>query len=458
MRDAIVIVGAGFCGTVLAVNLLRRPGAIPLDITLVERSTAMHRGVAYAKRDHPYLLNVPASRLSADSADPQQFLEYARSRVPGVDAEDFLPRSLYGDYLEDLLLRTERESSQQVRLSRINDEVQDLRRIGARQIEVVLAAGPALRANRVVLAVGNPPPALPEWLDSLRGHAALRADPWDLPRDLREHHSVLIVGNGLTMVDAALALSVDPHRTPSMHTLSRRGLVPQTQTAFKHSAAGGTGQELLSASSSMRALLRAGRRLAREVESTGGDWREAITFVRSLAPQLWRSMPPAERARFVRHVQPHWDVHRHRLPPPLAERLAQLRERGKLRINAGRVHEALVLEDDRVRVSWRGRGNRGGGTLTVDAIVNATGPDYDLQRSREPLLRALRAQGLIVPDALRLGIRTDPSGACIDAGGERIEDLFYVGPMLRADHWEATAVAELRGHAEHLAKQLASSS
>jgi uncharacterized NAD(P)/FAD-binding protein YdhS len=399
------------------------------------------------------LLNVPAARLSADSADPQQFLDYARTRIPAVDAEDFLPRSLYGDYLEEVLLRAQRESAPHARLQCINDEVLDLKRLGARQIEVIFARRPPLCANRVVLAVGNPPPALPEWLEKLRDHRAVRANPWDLPQALREQHTVLIVGNGLTMVDAALALGADASRAPTLHTLSRRGLIPQTQTAFKHCAACGDGEDLLSAVGSMRALLRAGRRLAQQVESAGGDWREAVTFVRNLAPRLWGELPPAERARFVRHVQPHWDVHRHRLPPALAQRLGQLRDCGKLSIHAGRVHE-VIPQGERLQVSWRGRGHRPGMTLTVDAIVNATGPDYALERSREPLLRSLLAQGWIAPDALRLGMRTDSSGACLSARGERTEDLYYLGPMLRADHWEATAVTELRGHAERLAQHL----
>ena len=190
--------------------------------------------------------------------------------------------------------------------------------------------------------------------------------------------------------------------------------------------------------------------------------------MRNLAPQLWRRLPRAERARFVRHVQPHWDVHRHRLPPPLAERLAQLRDCGKLRINAGRVEEIAPQGErpgrdrpgrerpgrGRLQVHWRARSDGQRNTLTVDLIVNATGPDYVLKRSRDTLLRSLCAKGLIAPDALHLGLRTDPSGACINARGERTADLYYLGPMLRADYWEATAVAELRGHAERLAQHL----
>ena len=42
----------------------------------------------------------------------------------------------------------------------------------------------------------------------------------------------------------------------------------------------------------------------------------------------------------------------------------------------------------------------------------------------------------------------------IDADGRATTRLFYLGPMLRADHWEATAVGELRVRAEQLAATL----
>ena len=54
----------------------------------------MGRGTAYAARDFPYLLNVPAARLSADSADALQFLRFAQRRLPDADGEDFLPRAV----------------------------------------------------------------------------------------------------------------------------------------------------------------------------------------------------------------------------------------------------------------------------------------------------------------------------------------------------------------------------
>ena len=455
MRDTLIIVGAGFSGTVLAANLLRRPPPKPTDIVLIERGSSMGRGVAYADREFPYLLNVPAARLSADSRDPLQFLRFAQRHVPNADGEDFLPRALYGDYLQDVLLQAERAAPGHMRLLRIFDEVRQVtRRGGDKPFSAEFADRPAIMADRVILALGNPPPPPLPWAAAVRDHQAYLHDPWELPKTLATKHSVLIVGNGLTMADAVLALTQDTNRAPVLHTISRRGLVSLPQTTFRPSAVHGDKEAFLACADSLRRLLAMTRELTREVENRGGDWREVVTFVRHLAPDLWRRLPHLERRRFVRHLQAHWDVHRHRLPPQMGALIASLRRSGKLQVNAGRIDSAAAA-GEQLRVSWRPRGGRSTATLTVDLIVNATGPDYVLERSADPLLQSLRSAGLVSGDALNLGLRTARFGACVDAQGRSGEHLYYLGPMLRADHWEATAATELRDHAERLAAHLA---
>ena len=59
-----------------------------------------------------------------------------------------------------------------------------------------------------------------------------------------------------------------------------------------------------------------------------------------------------------------------------------------------------------------------------------------------------------MPDALGLGFRTGKHGALIDSEGWPGLHLYYIGPMLRAEHWEATGASELKGHAERLAAHL----
>jgi uncharacterized NAD(P)/FAD-binding protein YdhS len=454
MRNIIAIVGGGFSGTVLAANLLRNPPAGATNIVLIERGGEMGRGVAYAERDYPYLLNVPAVRLSADSADPLQFLRFAQRRLPLADGEDFLPRSLYGDYLQDALLRAERQAPAHVQLQRIFGEVRRIAPLAqAKGLTVQFDDRAPLAAGRVVLALGNPASPPQPWAEAVVGHGAFRQDPWNLPKTLGNEHSVLIIGSGLTMVDIASALTHGANGTPQLHTISRHGVIPQPQTRFRAADVPGDLAALLECGHSVRRLLAMARELARKIESEGGDWREAVTFLRHLAPSLWQRLPAAEQRRFLRHVRTHWDSHRHRMPPQVGDHIAALRRAGKLRVNAGRI-ESIVPQGQQLRVTWRARGG-GPASLTVDLVVNATGPEYALKRCADPLLTWLRREGLVAEDPLNLGLLTGQYGACVDAQGTASEALYYLGPMLRAQHWEATAATELRDHAEVLARHLA---
>lgn len=453
MSRTFVIVGAGFCGSVLATHLLRRPPAEPTQIVLVERGTCISRGLAYAAHDVPYVLNVPAGRLSIDSQDPQQFLRYARQVNPEADAEDFMPRALYGDYLQDALDQAERNAPSHITLNRVFGEVTAIAHSASgNAFDVQITDRAPVRADRVVLALGNPRSAVHAWARGLSSHPSYIHDPWSV-KSFPAEQSVLIVGTGLTMVDVALSLSLEGGGTPLVRTISRHGLLPQSQTIFRPMAVQGSGELFLTHSDSVRRVLKASRALAREVEGLGGDWREVVTFIRHLAPDLWQRFPERERRRFVRHLQSYWDVHRHRLPPRMAARIEHMRESGRLKVHAGRILQ-LIPEGEELRVVWRRRGGSQNESFAVNAVINATGPDYVLKRSSDPLLRSLREQGLVSEDALNLGIRTAADGGCLSAAGIPSERLYYLGPMLRADHWEATAATELGKHAERLARHL----
>jgi uncharacterized NAD(P)/FAD-binding protein YdhS len=452
----IVIVGGGFCGTVLAANLLRRPPPGPTRLVLIERDGAVGRGVAYADRGFPYLLNVPASRMSANTAAPNEFLEFVQRRIPNASGEDFMPRALYGEYLQEFLMAAQLSAPSNVRLDVLHGEVTNVRRLERHlPLQIELRDGRKLTADDVVLALGNPKPASLAVAAPVVDHPAYVADPWSTQLQFSRDQKILLIGSGLTAADVINAASADPQRTPTLHALSRHGLVPPRQTAFRPDAFKGDGNALiLAASTSLRGLTKSVRLLAREAESVGGDWREAITFVRNMAPTIWQRLSEHDRVRFLRHLRALWDVHRHRLPLQLIQRIDALRKAERLYVHAGQLLR-FADRDGRIEVTWRRRGTRSEHTEVFDRVVNCTGPDYAIARSTEPLWRSLLQCGLCVSDPLGLGLRTGPRGAVIDADGWPGPHLFYVGPMLRADLWEATAASELRVHAERLAALLA---
>lgn len=452
----IAIVGGGFSGTVVAANLLRRPPQGPTRLVLIERSAAVGRGIAYQDRGYPYLLNVPAGRMSATSAVPLEFLSFVQRRIPNATAEDFLPRSLYGEYLEEVLLAAQLSAPANIRLEIWRGDVSGIRRIERHlPLQLELADGRKLTADDVVLALGNPRPATLPAAAIIADHPAYVADPWAQDLKFSRDQTVLLIGTGLTMADVVNAAADDRQTLPTLHALSRHGFVPPRQTAFRPEAFRGDGNALLlAAATSLRGLTGAVRLLASEAEKCGGDWREAITFVRHMAPTIWQRMTQRDRGRFVRHLRAQWDIHRHRLPPEVLQRIDSLRKTQRLHVHAGRIL-SFAPRAARIEVTWRPRHAPATQTLSVDMVVNCTGPDYAIARSPEPLWRNLVQCGLCVADPLGLGLRTGPKGAVMDADGWPGSHLFYVGPMLRADHWEATAAGELRVHAEQLAELLA---
>jgi len=62
-RRTLVVVGGGFSGTMVTVQLLMRWPEDPIRIVLIERAGNFGQGVAYRTRSASHLLNVPAGRM-----------------------------------------------------------------------------------------------------------------------------------------------------------------------------------------------------------------------------------------------------------------------------------------------------------------------------------------------------------------------------------------------------------
>jgi hydroxyacylglutathione hydrolase len=441
------IIGGGFSGACLTAALLRACGP-STSVVLIERSGVPGLGVAYGTQCSGHLLNVRAQNMSAIADDPQHFLRWARLHYDcSVEPGDYVPRQVYGRYAQSVLQEAREATAATFECKR--DDAIAVRKIEGRA-EITLRGGEKIVADKVVLALGNFPPADPRFS---RPSPRYISNPWSARAldDIDQDGSILLVGSGLTSVDVGISLRARGFKG-KIHLLSRHGLLPQPHRAAQPWPAFWSEDSPRTA----RGLLRLIRSQVARAENENGDWRAVIDSLRPFAQKIWDSLPVQEQRRFLRHLRAYWDVHRHRVAPPIGAMLAAELGEGKMEVHAGRIVEYGEV-DDAVEVAYRERHSGEFLTLQVDHVINCTGPDADARRIDDPLLKDLLHHGLVRPDVLSLGLDTGEDGALLDARGEP-SDLFYtLGPLRKGNLWETTAVPEIRAQAADLALHLAAS-
>jgi hydroxyacylglutathione hydrolase len=443
----VAIIGGGFTGTTLAAQLLRNSGG-SVSVFLIERGARLGRGVAYGTECAEHLLNVRAKNMSAYPDDPEHFLQWVHlNHDSGASPDDYLPRPVYGQYVASVLQHEiERHPGH---VEHVQHEAVSIARVGE-SAEIRLRSGRTLFADKVVMALGNFPPGDPRLPGRTPHSQRYVSNPWapSALGDVSHDESVLLVGSGLTSVDLAITLRRRGFRG-TIHILSRHGLLPQTHKAtavwppFWTEASPGT----------VCGLLRLIRTQVRAAEKAGSGWRAVIDSLRPFTQEIWRSLSFKERRRFLRHVRPYWDVHRHRVAPAIGVRLALQIQDSQMEIHAGRI-TAYAEDSDGVDVTYRSRGSGELERLHVDRVINCTGPKSDCRKVDHPLLTNLMRQKLARPDSLFLGLDVSSDGALINADGAASDLLYAIGTARKGSLWETIAVPELRVQASELSKLL----
>jgi uncharacterized NAD(P)/FAD-binding protein YdhS len=198
------------------------------------------------------------------------------------------------------------------------------------------------------------------------------------------------------------------------------------------------------------------RGVRREIAAAGGadSWRSVMDALRPFTAELWGSLRAADRQRFLRHLRPWWEVHRHRMAPAVADAIEDLVARGRLAVIAGRI-KALAPDETGVTVALRRRGGDRDESLRVARIIDCSGPQYDFARIDSALVRGLLANGTVRADPLGLGLAVTRDGAVIDRWDVASRRIYALGPVTRGTFWEITSVPDIREQCWALAALLA---
>ena len=340
--NSIIIVGGGASGVVLAAHLLKSPNP-DLRVTLIEKRPHFGQGMAYSTLLSAHVLNVSAAGMSAYADDPGNFARWLLER--GLAKPDqgpfYAPRSLYARYLKELLDELEARERETGRLRLIREESLSISPTTS-GVEVALANGTSVVAHLAVLATGHD-----EQPGAGQGHAIRMGTEADTALDADAR--VLVLGTGLSMVDAFLSLEQRGHQGRDHRRVPARAAAvaaPQGQSdqarCRRHPAR--------HPAFLFRRLVprpdprkpKGGHRLARRGRG-----------LRPFNQKIWQNWPSSAKRRFVEHTKAWWDIHRHRLAPQVHARVTKAVQAGRIRPVAGRVVGIEAGDQFKVEVQSR---------------------------------------------------------------------------------------------------------
>ncbi|TXK49239.1 hypothetical protein FVR03_06635 [Pontibacter qinzhouensis] len=458
----IAIVGGGLSGTLAALRLLQSAKEGTTIYLLEKEEEKLYRGVAYSSKLPFQPLNVPASCMSLFPEKPVDFADWLIKNQPHYNlnlpeqhiADAFIPRFIFGDYVAQRLKEAEADALAGVQLRQVKSTVLFIEPNPFTGVcSVRLKDGSLIKAHKVVLAPGNLPPLnVPIRNMAFYSSDRYKASPWaaDALEALPTDAPVLLIGSSLTMVDLVGSLHARGH-SGRIYVVSRHGMLPKAYNL------GAKPLKLAPLPTivfdTVTNALRYVRETVAEAAADGYTWHSVIDALRTAIPVIWQRWPIEEKKRFLRHVRPFWEVHRHRMPDSSALLLQQLQEQGQLVVLAGTL-ETITLSADTAKVVIRKRGQQRNEIIAVARVINCTGPLCDYIKSTDPLLRQLLNQGLIKPDMLRLGLETTAEGNLVGADNNPNYNLFTLGPPRKGMLYESTALHEIRQQAVALAEAI----
>ncbi len=452
----IAIIGGGFSGTMIGVHLIKNAIA-PLEIKLINETNVLNTGIAYNPYSKKALLNVVSSRMSAFASDPDHFLNWVmqqdsfRDKDRTLIANSFLPRYLYGEYLKVIW----QDSLQLAEKKKIHVDVICLSAknltLTNSTIGIELKDKSRLSADYTIIASGNHLPGNPHIKSSFfTSSANYFQNPWDIRSvsGINSKKPVLIIGNGLTMVDTVTGLLENGFQGQIV-SISPNGfnILPHRHNGLSYTKL----VEEIGEQTSLLELVKLFNKHMKLIREYGLSAEPLIDSLRPHTQIIWKRLTIAEKRIFMSRLRHLWGVARHRIPLHIHDKLQQLRIEGRLHIVSGKLID-ITGEEDNIIASFYDKKQKQSVQLAVSRVINCTGPETDLLKLDDNYLKNALLNGIISQDELKLGINADPDTfEALNPAGKIQSGLYIMGSNLKGLLWESTAVSELRVQAEKIA-------
>jgi uncharacterized NAD(P)/FAD-binding protein YdhS len=453
------IIGGGFTGTMITVQLIDK-STEQCEIILINERETLNKGIAYNPYSDKHLLNVITGKMSAYPDNPDHFLDWVmqkdefKKKDITIIANSFLPRQIYGEYLCNIWEEAKKSAkSKQIQITVIDSFVVDLD-VSDNSVDLWLENDLKLNIDYCVIATGNHIPRNPQIKNiDFYNSPNYFQNPWKIEsvKNTNINLPVLIIGNGLTMVDTVLGL-LEQGFKGEIYSISPNGfnILPHRHNGLKYSKL----VEELRADMNIYELVNLVNKHIKTVREYGVSAEPIIDSLRPHTQKIWQSFSDKDKELFMSRLRHLWGVARHRIPLHSHDKIQQLRIDGKLHINSGKIIDITELNES-IIVQYFDKKENEIKEIKVSRIINCTGPETDLMSLDKSFLKNCLLKGVLKQDKLRIGIKANTETfQIINSDGKPHTNLYTIGSNLKGELWESTAVNELRGQAEKLAERL----
>lgn len=457
------IIGGGFSGTMTAVQLIHKVQN-PIKISIINERKNFNKGFAYSPYSKKHILNVITEKMGAFPDKAHDFLDWVmlqdefKSHDRTLIANSFLPRYLYGQYLEDTWEKAKKIASEKkIELQIIESIVDDID-VTEEKITIILNTNKKITVDQCVITSGNQVPRNPA-IPNMEFYKSSNyfQNPWLIDSVLHVENElpVLLIGNGLTMVDTVFGLLEHGYKN-KIYSISPNGfnILPHRHNGLTYTKL----VEEFTDDMSLYDIVKLVNKHVKLVREYGVTAEPVIDSIRPYTQAIWKKLNETERKKFMERLRHLWGVARHRFPMHSHDKIQQLRIDNKLLIKSGKILNLTEVSPKHIVVEYYDKKEKELKNFEVSRVINCTGPESNLNLIENSFLKNAMIKGVLKQDSLYLGIVTDTDTfQIIDIHNKKHHHLFTIGANLKGELWESTAVNELRLQADKLAQILIAS-
>jgi uncharacterized NAD(P)/FAD-binding protein YdhS len=437
-KNKLVIIGDGFAAAVTAIHLLRKGFAA--DSLTIIGAGSLGKGNAYGCASPFFRLNVREDLPIVFSEDPLHFARWAKANIDDPEAKTspgfFYRRADFGRYISELITAEIGFD----KIQRIQSKVCALNQAhGLWKLDT--ADGRIIYAEKVIIATGNSPPTWPCPIKTKQGvqvAASLIENPWTghYLNAIQAQEHIVLLGGGLTALDAIYALAAQGHRG-LITIVGPRPLFPPTQAPWVRQKLPNWPDKLSPAK-----LVRFMRQYLPPVATTTTEWQNAWEELRPNLNAIWQEFTPHQRQSLFKRLGWAWSLYRFRASPQTIKAYEQLKANHQIQFVVGRAKQ-VECSESAITVQLNN-----GQCIQADRIINCTGVGKDV------FLNQLITTAIAAPDPLGHAVAVNANLNVLKPDQQAWNTLWMLGPATMGSLGDVIAAIAISKQAEQLAFQI----